>query len=273
MIPVSSLDDPRVAGYRSVADPAQLLADGLVVVEGRLVVPRLLERSAEAGRWAGAAESVLLSPAAFDQMRAVVERHPDVPVYVVPQAVMNGLVGFNMHRGCLALARRPRVPELSREAATGARRILVLEGVNNPDNIGGIFRSAAAFGADLVVLGPACADPLYRKSVRTSMGATLDVPYVTAGEWPMALDLLAGCGIRVLALTTDAGACPLPRVVPGGSSLAILAGAEGPGLSEAALARAATRVVIPMTGRVDSLNVATAVSIALYHVRVSGDLS
>lgn len=272
MIPVSSLDDPRVAGYRAVADPARLLADDRFVVEGRLVVPRLLQHSAESGRWAGAAESVLLSPAAFDQMRAVIERYPSVPVYVVPQAAMDGLVGFNMHRGCLALARRPTVPELSRETVIGARRILVLEGVNNPDNMGGIFRSAAAFGAGLVVLGPACADPLYRKSVRTSMGATLDVPYVLAGEWPSALDLLAECGVRILALATDADACPLSRFVPGSSPLALLAGAEGPGLSPAALARAAARITIPMTGRVDSLNVATAISIALYHVTVS-DLS
>jgi tRNA G18 (ribose-2'-O)-methylase SpoU len=269
VIPVSSLDDPRVAGYRAVADPARLLAEGLFVVEGRLVVPRLLEHSASTGRWAGAAESVLLSPAAFERMRAVVDRHPSVPVYVAPQAVMDGLVGFNMHRGCLALARRPAIPELRCDAEPGPRRILVLEGVNNPDNVGGIFRSAAAFGADLVVLGPACADPLYRKAVRTSMGATLDVPYVSAGEWPAALDRLASSGVRVLALTTDADACPLSRFVPGPAPLALLAGAEGAGLSEAARARADMRVTIPMTGRVDSLNVATAISIALYHVTVS----
>jgi tRNA G18 (ribose-2'-O)-methylase SpoU len=147
--------------------------------------------------------------------------------------------------------------------------MLVLEGVNNPDNIGGIFRSAAAFDVDLIVLGPACADPLYRKSVRTSMGATLEVPYAASGEWPAALDLLRAHGYAVVALTTDATGVSLPRFHPVAPRLALLAGAEGPGLSAGALARAAERVTIPMTGRVDSLNVATAVSIALYHVGMS----
>lgn len=269
MIAIPSLDDPRVAAYRAVADPVRLLADNLFVVEGRLVVPRLLDRSAERGRWAGAAQSVLLSPAAFDHMRDIVARHASVPVYVVPQAVMDGLVGFHMHRGCLALARRPAIPALTSDTLGDAGRLIVLEGVNNPDNIGGIFRSAAALGADLVVLGPACADPLYRKSVRTSMGATLEVPYVAAGDWPVALDVLTRAGIEIVALTTDSGACALPRFVPQAARLALLAGAEGPGLSHAALARADTRVTIPMTGRVDSLNVATAIAIALYHVGVS----
>ena len=144
--------------------------------------------------------------------------------------------------------------------------LLVLEGVNNPDNIGGIFRSAAAFGVDLIVLGPACADPLYRKSVRTSMGATLEVPYAASGDWPAALDVLRAHGCDVVALTTHLTALPLDRFSTSAPRVALLAGAEGPGLSEAAVARANVRVTIPMTGRVDSLNVATAVSVALYHV-------
>jgi tRNA G18 (ribose-2'-O)-methylase SpoU len=145
----------------------------------------------------------------------------------------------------------------------------VLEGVSNPDNVGGVFRSAAALGADLVVLGPACADPLYRKSVRTSMGATLEVPYVVAPEWPSALDWLRAHDCEVVALTTDNAALPLPRFVTARRRVVLLAGAEGPGLSAAALAHADVRVTIPMTGCVDSLNVAIAVSIALYHVGVS----
>jgi tRNA G18 (ribose-2'-O)-methylase SpoU len=269
VIAVSSLDDPRVAIYRAVANPGQLEAEGLFVVEGRLVVPRLLAASAQPGRWAGAAQSVLLSPAAFEQMRDELSDCTVVPVYVVPQAVMDGLVGYNMHRGCLAIARRPAVPALEDAAIADARRLVVLEGVNNPDNIGGIFRSAAAFGADLVVLGPACADPLYRKSVRTSMGATLDVPYTTAAHWPAALDRLRAQDCEVVALTTNATALPLPRLVARTGRLALLAGAEGKGLTGEAIARASTQVRIPMTGRVDSLNVATAISIALYYVSVS----
>jgi tRNA G18 (ribose-2'-O)-methylase SpoU len=203
-------------------------------------------------------------------MREVMQRHADVPAYVVPQAVMDGLVGFNMHRGCLALARRPPMPVLSGDVLGDARLLVVLEGVNNPDNMGGIFRSAAAFGVDLVVLGPSCADPLYRKSVRTSMGATLEVPYMSAPDWPAALDLLKAHACEVVALTTEADAGPLPTLTLRGTRLALLAGSEGTGLTPAALARADRRVTIPMAGRVDSLNVATAVSIALYHVGVSG---
>jgi tRNA G18 (ribose-2'-O)-methylase SpoU len=270
MIEFADLHDPRLEPYRWTADPARLAAEGLFIVEGRLVVPRLLALTSAPGRWAGAARSVLLSPAAFAQMRDVVERHAEIPTYVVPQAVMDGLVGFNMHRGCLALARRPPLRVLSGDVLADARLLVVLEGVNNPDNIGGIFRSAAAFGADLVVLGPACADPLYRKSVRTSMGATLEVPYVSAPGWPAALDLLRAHACEVVALTPEADAWPLPALALRPGPVALLAGAEGSGLSADALAHADRRVTIPMTGRVDSLNVATAVSIALYHVRVSG---
>ena len=269
MIPVAALDDDRVAGYRLVADPHALAARGWFVAEGRLVVSRLLEASARPGPWSGTAQSVLLSPAAFAQMEPVVSAHPDVPIYMVPQGVMNDVVGFNIHRGCLALARRPGVPALTRETVEALTRVVVLEGVNNPDNIGGVFRSAAALGAELVVLGPSCGDPLYRKAVRTSMGATLEVPYVRAEPWPGALALLRDAGFVLVALTPAADALPLPDLTPAGRRVALLAGAEGLGLTEAAVAAADVRVAIPMSGRVDSLNVSTAVAIALYHVSVS----
>ena len=202
-------------------------------------------------------------------MRALLDTHPRVPAYVVPQAVMNELVGFNIHRGCLALGRRPVTPFLQHTDLSHATRIVVLEGVNNPDNIGGIFRSAAAFNAELVALGPACADPLYRKSIRTAIGATLDVPYAQAEPWPQALDQLKRAGFRVIALTTAATATPLPRLAAAHARIALLAGAEGTGLSDAALAATDERVTIPMSGRVDSLNVGTALAIALYHVSLS----
>jgi len=269
VIPVASLDDPRVAAYRWVAQPERLLDDGLFAVEGRLVVPRLLAVSAEPGRWFGAAVSVLLSPAAYERMQAVIDAYATVPSYVAPQHVIDELVGFNMHRGCLALALRPPVPRIDSFNLSDTRVAVVLEGVNNPDNVGGIFRSAAAFDAGLVMLGPACADPLYRKSVRTSMGAALEVPYVSSGEWPAALDRLRGQDFEVAALTTDNAAVPIDRYRPKKPRVALLAGAEGPGLSDSAFAHADVHVTIPMTGRVDSLNVATAVAIALYHLTVS----
>jgi tRNA G18 (ribose-2'-O)-methylase SpoU len=269
VIAISSLHDPRVEAYHQVADPQALAAQGLFVAEGRLVVARLLAASARPGRWAGTAASVLLSPAAFEQMRSVLALHPAVPAYVVPQTLMNGIVGFNIHRGCLALGRRPEVPVLGATVADDVCRMVVLEGVNNPDNIGGIFRSAAAFDADLIALGPACADPLYRKSIRTSMGAALDVPFARAAPWPDALHALRAAGLYVVALTPAADAVPLPRLRLPHRRVALLAGAEGAGLSEPALFAADVRVAVPTTARVDSLNVATALAIALYHVSLT----
>ena len=269
MMSIPSLDDERVAAYRWVADPRRLEQEGLFVVEGRLVVPRLLAASSRPGHWAGAAHSILLSPSALEHMQPQLEPYPHVPVFVLPQPVMNELVGFNIHRGCLALGRRPVTPALDEIDLAAVTRVVVLEGVNNPDNIGGIFRSAAAFNADLVALGPACADPLYRKSIRTSIGATLDVPYARAEPWPQALEQLKGAGLRVLALTTAATATPLPRLTVDHARIALLAGAEGAGLSEIALAAADECVTIPMSGRVDSLNVGTALAIALYRVSLS----
>ncbi len=269
VIHVADLGDPRVRDYRLVADPHALEARGWFVAEGRLVVARLLEASARPGRWFGATSSILLSPAAFAQMTPLVAAHPDVPVYVVPQPIMNDVVGFNIHRGCLALARRPEMLALTRETVEPLSRVVVLEGVSNPDNIGGVFRSAAALGADLVALGPSCGDPLYRKAVRTSMGATLEVPCARADPWPGALALLRDAGYLVVALTPNTDALPLPRLTPGAPRVALVAGAEGSGLSEAALAAADVRVTIPMSRRVDSLNVSTALAIALYHVSVS----
>jgi tRNA G18 (ribose-2'-O)-methylase SpoU len=266
---ISSLDDERVAAYEWVADPRRLEHEGLFVAEGRLVVPHLLAASSRHGRWFGTAHSVLLSPAAFEQMRPQLEPYPQVPVFVAPQEVLNELVGFNIHRGCLALGRRPVTPALDHGDLAAATRVVVLEGVNNPDNLGGIFRSAATFDADLVALGPACADPLYRKSIRTSIGATLDVPYAQAEPWPEALGLLQRAGFRVVALTTAATATPLRGLTAEPARIALLAGAEGTGLSEAALAAADERVTIPMSGRVDSLNVGIAVAIALYHVSLN----
>jgi tRNA G18 (ribose-2'-O)-methylase SpoU len=266
MISIASLDDERVAPYRWVADPRRLEAEGLFVAEGRLVVPQLLDASSRPGRFAGAAHSVLLSPSAHEHLRPQLDSYPQVPIFVVPQAVMNELVGFNMHRGCLALGRRPVTPALDALDLGAAARVIVLEGVNNPDNIGGVFRSGAAFNADLVALGPGCADPLYRKSIRTSIAATLEVPYAQAEPWPQALDQLKRSGFRVVALTTAAFATPLPQLSARHPRLALLAGSEGSGLSDTALAAADERVTIPMSGRVDSLNVATALAIALYHV-------
>jgi tRNA G18 (ribose-2'-O)-methylase SpoU len=232
----------------------------LFVAEGRWVVQRLLARPQFV------TQSVLVTPPAFAALFAESGEPANVPVYVVAQDVMEQVAGFNIHRGCLALARRPAVTWLDDQVLRAARRVLVLEGVNNPDNIGGLFRSAAAFDVDLVVLGPACGDPLYRKAIRTSMASTLDVPYVYAGDWPGDIARIASAGLHVVALTPAADAVPLDAVNPE-PRMALLLGTEGAGLSTSALNLAHQRVRIATTDRVDSLNVTVAASIALHHLR------
>jgi tRNA G18 (ribose-2'-O)-methylase SpoU len=211
--------------------------------------------------------SVLVTDAALDAMRDVLDSAP-APVYVVDHQTINEIAGFNIHRGCLALADRPAHAELADLALDEARLIVVLEGVNNPDNVGGIFRSAAAFGVDAVVLGPSCSDPLYRKSVRTSMAATLAIPFADASTWPQALNDLRARGFIVLALTPGADATAIDAVPRNLERVAILVGAEGEGLTDQAMTAADYRVRIPMSGAADSLNVTVAASIAMYLMRV-----
>jgi tRNA G18 (ribose-2'-O)-methylase SpoU len=257
VITVTSLDDMRVAAYRHIADPAQLFDLGLFVAEGRLVVRRLIDLQ----HWE--IDSFLLTQPAADALADVLPKST-APVYIAEQGLMNSIAGFNIHRGCLALVRRPPTPTLDRVAAGPLGRILVLEGVNNPDNVGGLFRSAAAFGIELVVLGPDSGDPLYRKAIRTSMGATLSVPFVQAAQWPGAIRELRSDGFTVVALTPAMTAAPLEEIFPH-AKLALLVGSEGSGLTEAAMRTATLRIRIPTTADVDSLNVTTAASIAMYH--------
>jgi tRNA G18 (ribose-2'-O)-methylase SpoU len=251
-------DDPRLGAYRHVADPQWLNANGLLVAEGRLVVERLI------GLSNFAVESVLVTAAAHQALQSRLT--DDLTVYVVPQAIVNAVTGFNFHRGCLALARRPPAASLSSVAA--ARCVVVLEGVNNPDNVGGIFRSAAALGAGAVLLDPTSGDPFYRKAIRTSMGAALSLPFVRLSTWPDDLAELRKLGYVVAALTprgTDTIKSFAGRLAAG-ARVALLAGAEGPGLTGGALAQADAAVRIPIDDQRDSLNVVVAVSIALHRI-------
>jgi tRNA G18 (ribose-2'-O)-methylase SpoU len=257
LIPVDSLGAPGLDDYRDIAHPERLRARGLFVAEGRLVVERLLGLAAYRVR------SLLLTDAAAAAMAATVARVAvEVPIYVAGQAVMNGVVGFNIHRGCLALAARPAPPFWPAPDVAAWPRALVLEGVNNPDNVGGLFRAGAALGAAAVVLGPNCGDPLYRKAIRTSMAATLSLPYVTALDWPYALTEMRRAGLTLIACTPALEAPSLYDVtLP--TRAAVLVGAEGPGLSPEALAAADLLVRVPMHGGMDSLNVVTAAAIVL----------
>jgi tRNA G18 (ribose-2'-O)-methylase SpoU len=256
--PIAGLDDPRLDDYRHIADPAALQARALFVAEGRLVVARMAAQRRHPMR------SVLLSDAAAAAMTATLASvAPDVPIYVVPQAVMNGVVGFNIHRGCLALAVRPAAPPgLETLSLAALDRLVVAEGVNNPDNVGGLFRNAAALGAGAIVLGPGCGDPLYRKAIRTSMAASLHLPWAVAGPWPAALQAIRAAGFGVVACTPSSEAPSLyDTALPGRA--AVLVGSEGDGLTDEALAAADLCVRIPMHGGMDSLNVATAAAVVL----------
>jgi tRNA G18 (ribose-2'-O)-methylase SpoU len=185
---------------------------------------------------------------------------------------MNGITGFNMHRGCLALGERRR-PSQWPDLMKGARRAIALERIGNADNVGSIVRSAAAFGVDAVLLERNCIDPLYRKAIRTSMGAALTMPYADAEPWPDILRELGSVGDPpwvVVGMTPSPTALPIRplALTIANRPVVVVVGNEGEGLSEAALDACTHRARIPMTHRVDSLNVATAAAIALYELRV-----
>jgi tRNA G18 (ribose-2'-O)-methylase SpoU len=256
---IDSADDPRVTDYRGVSEPALLRSRKLFVAEGRLVVTRLIED----GRWI--LRSVLVSDAARRDLEPTLAAVAgDVPIFVCEAADFLGITGHDFHRGCLALVERPPALRLEDVLATASVAV-VLEGVGNADNVGGVFRNAAAFGADVVMLSPTCCDPLYRKAIRTSMGATLRVPFVQLGEWPGALARLRAAGFRLAALTPREPSEPLDMFTarPRGSKLALLVGAEGPGLTAAIESAADDRVRIPIAHGIDSLNLAVASGIAL----------
>jgi tRNA G18 (ribose-2'-O)-methylase SpoU len=189
----------------------------------------------------------------------------DAPVYTASYDVLRELTGFNVHRGALASFHRKALPTVA-DLLADSGRVVVLEDMVSHTNLGAIFRCSAALGMDAVLLSPACADPLYRRSVRVSMGAVFAVPYARAEVWPGVLDEIASAGLTRVALTPASDAIPLDdmRSRPDAERLAVLFGSEGPGLTEGALARTDIRVRIPMSGGVDSLNVATAAAVAFY---------
>ncbi len=260
-VEVVDAGDPRLDDFRdlTVADrrPDRPGGRGAVIAEGAVVVRRLLASPYPV-------RAILGVPARIDELLPDLSAL-DVPAYVVAPSVMSDVVGFHLNRGVLAVAARGRPPAVA-DLLTG-QRLLILEGVNDHENLGALFRNAAALGVDAVLLGHRCADPLYRRSVRVSMGHVLRVPFATLPRWPGGLSAVRDAGYRILALTPAPEALPLPLVEPAADArVALLVGAEGPGLSPAALTAADTRVRIPMAGDVDSLNVATAAAIACYHL-------
>ena len=189
----------------------------------------------------------------------------DVPFYRAGAEVMAEVIGFHLNRGVLAAAPRPAELTVA-EVLDGARTVAVLEGVNDHENLGSIFRNAAGLGVDAVLFGTGCADPLYRRAVRVSMGHALLVPYAWAPAWPAELDTLRDNGFRVLAMTPNPAAPTLASAMAelGDAKIAMMVGAEGPGLKEHTMRSSDVRVRIPMSRGTDSLNVATAAALAFY---------
>jgi tRNA G18 (ribose-2'-O)-methylase SpoU len=253
--------DPRAAPYRDLSDGELLRRQGLFVAEGRLVVRRLVH----ARRYT--IESLLLNEAALRDLDSTIALlDPSVPVLVCRTEDFAPLTGHHIHRGCLALARRPS-PLAPASLVASAAALVVLEGVTNADNVGGVFRNAAAFDVDGVLLSPTTCDPLYRKAIRTSMAASLQVPFarVAPAEWDAVAPALHAAGLAVVALTPREPSEPLDRFAsrPRPPRIALLIGTEGAGLSAGLESAADYRVRIPISDRVDSLNLAVAAGIAL----------
>jgi tRNA G18 (ribose-2'-O)-methylase SpoU len=264
VIEITTLNDTRVSDYAHVGEPDWLRERGLFVAEGRLVVRRLFQTDTFTIR------SVLITRTALAALEDGVDSGR-CPIYVCDQDMMNRLAGFNFHRGCLALGERPPAIDVPNRFHT-AQRLLALEGVGNPDNVGGLFRVAAAFGVDGILLDRTSGDPLYRKAIRTSMGAVFSVPFAMTNEWLETIIAIKTAGADAVALTPDRTSRVLSDYVEKLSPkqrVMLMLGAEGPGLSPDSLTAATTRVRIPIAQNVDSLNVVVAAGIALAAVSAS----
>ena len=263
---ITSADDPRVLDYRAVREPELVRRRGVFIAEGRLVVERVLALPHVRIR------SILVSEAGLAALRAHaaedLDARPDLALYVAAPAIIDAIGGFHFHRGCLAIAERPPAQDAGTiiDAAAPGRPLVVVEALAQPDNVGSILRNAQAFGAAGVLLDPATVDPLYRKALRTAMGAALAVPWARLEPWPAALARVRDAGVVLAALTPRRSAQPLGDFVAvhAGRAVALLVGSEGGGLGDAALDAAEIHVRIEMTPGADSVNVATATGIALH---------
>ncbi|NNG96484.1 RNA methyltransferase [Gordonia araii NBRC 100433] len=272
IVDIDDPDDDRVDDFRDLNSvdrrpdlpvlPGGRVGKGLVIAEGVLVVQRMVVASRFAPH------AFLGVDRRLGEMSSTLPPTDDsaaVPFFRASAEVMAEIVGFHLNRGVLGVARRPA--ELTVEQAIGGASVVaVLEGVNDHENIGSIFRNAAGLGVDAVLFGTGCADPLYRRCVRVSMGHALLVPFAKMPEWPRELDLLGDNGFRTVSLTPDPAVPLLSEAVDGVEKVAFLVGAEGPGLTAAAMRASHVRARIPMSRGTDSLNVATAAAIAFYEL-------
>jgi tRNA G18 (ribose-2'-O)-methylase SpoU len=249
--------DARLEPYRALNDPARRrdveARLGVFVVEGKLAIRRLLTSPYDT-------ISVLVTPARWQDLRADVAVHR-LDVLVADRALLAEVAGFDVHRGALALARRPE-PLTPALVTASAQALVVCEGLNDHENLGALARTAWALGVDGLLLDPTCADPLARRSVRVSMGEILHLPFARLAPWPEGLRALAASGFTVIALTPADDALPIDAIEPP-DRVALVLGAEGPGLTAGAQAAVTLRVRIPIRPTVDSLNVSHAAGIAI----------
>lgn len=265
-IPIDDPADPRLADYRDLTDVALRRvtepAEGLYIAESAKVIARAL-RAGHRPR------SVLVQEKWTDDVSPLLAGH-DVPLYVVDPAVAERLTGYAVHRGALAAMHRPPLPAVA-EVVADARLVVVLEDIVDHTNVGAVFRNAAALGADAVLVSPRCADPLYRRSVRVSMGTVFQVPWTRLTDPRSSASEIAAAGFHVAALALSDGAAALDdfaRRAP--QRVALLLGGEGHGLSRRSIADADSVVTIPMAAGVDSLNIAAASAVALWAVSREG---
>ena len=265
-VPIDDPDDPRVAPYRHIQEKDLVGRQGRFIAEGEVVLRMLLT----GGRHRPL--SLLLAEKRLEKLTPLLALvAAETPVYVAGQAVLDAIAGFALHRGILALGERaadPGAQALLSGMGAGPALVMGLAGIANHDNMGGLFRNAAAFGVGAVLLDSDCCDPLYRKAIRVSVGGALAVPFTRLAPGEDMLQRLAAHGFETVALSPS-GRTPLTRLVPPYRA-ALLLGAEGPGLPDAVLARAHT-VSIPMAAGFDSLNVATTAGIALHHLTAARD--
>jgi tRNA G18 (ribose-2'-O)-methylase SpoU len=256
---ITDAGDERIADYRALTDVELRTRweqpHGLFIAEGELVLRRAL-------RAGYTPRSFLVDQKRVDQIADLT----GAPVYAATPSILDEVTGFHVHRGVLASFHRKPLPSVD-EVLDGARRVVILEDINNHTNLGAIFRGVAGLGVDAVLLSPTCADPLYRRSVRVSMGEVFAIPYATLAPWPSSLQVARDAGYTLLALTPSPDALPLQELSEAHRSRpALLLGAEGPGLSQSALAASDVRVRIPMRRNVDSLNVAAATAVACWEL-------
>jgi len=274
IIRLTDPDDERLADYTRLTDVAlrrRLEPErGLYMAESTKVIVRALAAGHRP-------RSFLMTERWLPELAPLVaeveERFGEVPVYVGPTEVVESITGFHLHRGALAAMHRPELPDAAALLAAaregqGARRVAVLEGIVDHTNVGAVFRSAAGLGVDAVLVSPDCADPLYRRSVRVSMGTVFAVPWTRLEPWPGGLDLLREAGFTVAALALSDDAVTLDELAAAPPErLALLLGTEGDGLSRRAIAASDVVVRIPMAQGVDSLNVAAASAVAFWATR------